>query len=112
MIAKRSSVYKLAIAVMCLSIAALAGVYMAKAGPESWDGYAQTDWYNETYVTFTIDSKEKLAGVAKLVNDGISDTGDAINGFSGKILEIDRNLDLSDYLWTPIGNADHPFKAH
>ncbi|MBJ6362602.1 S-layer homology domain-containing protein [Paenibacillus sp. GCM10012307] len=111
MIAKRPSVYKLAIAVMCLSIAALAGVYMAKAEPESWDGYAQTDWYNETYVTFTIDSKEKLAGVAKLVNTGVSDTGVQINGFSGKILEIDRNLDLSDYLWTPIGSAEHPFKG-
>lgn len=111
MIAKQSSMFKVILAAICVSLAALTGVYMAQADPDRWDSHADTSWYNEMYITFTIDTKEKLAGVAKLVNDGQTADGKEINGFQGRILEIDRNLDLSEYQWVPIGNADRPFKG-
>lgn len=111
MIAKQSSMFKVLFAAVCLSLAALTGVYMAQADPDRWDSHADTSWYNEMYITFTIDTSEKLAGVAKLVNDGQTADGKQINGLQGRILEIDRNLDLSAYQWVPIGNADRPFKG-
>lgn len=78
----------------------------AAASGGSWGDHADTSWYDTNYSTYIIDSAAKLAGVAKLVNDGTTD-------FSGKTLQIPASgsLSLADYDWVPIGNAEHPFKG-
>ncbi len=75
----------------------------AKAAGGSWSSYADTTWYNADYVTFTIDTSEKLAGVSELVYGGID--------FKGKILEIVTDLDLSAHEWRPIGTPEQPFRG-
>ncbi|AIQ57657.1 FN3 associated domain-containing protein [Paenibacillus borealis] len=102
---KRKSIIGYLIALAVVVVAAVAGGIMAKADPQTWDSQADTNWYVATNDTFKINSEEKLAGVAKLVNEG---TG---NGLQGKILEITRDMDLKDYQWIPIGTAEHPFKG-
>ena len=59
-----------------------------------------TDWYTDpgTTTTFYIATSYDLAGLAELVNNGVSD-------FSGKIIRLTNNIDLTLHLnWTPIGN--------
>lgn len=102
---KRKSIIGYLIALAVVVVAAVAGGIMAKADPQTWDSMAKTEWYISTNDTFKIDSEDKLAGVAKLVNEG---TG---NGLQGKILEITRDMDLKNYQWIPIGTAEHPFKG-
>lgn len=75
----------------------------AKAAGSSWSSYADTTWYDANYVTFTIDSPAKLAGVSELVYGGID--------FNGKTLQIVTDLDLSDHEWRPIGTEQQPFRG-
>ncbi|RAU97892.1 S-layer homology domain-containing protein [Paenibacillus sp. YN15] len=75
----------------------------AKAAAGSWSDFADTAWYNADYVTFTVDTPEKLAGVSELVYGGID--------FSGKTLEIIKDLNLSEHEWRPIGTPEHPFRG-
>jgi hypothetical protein len=63
----------------------------------SWDGTADTDWYNASQNTFTLTTSEQLAGFASLVNNG--------NNFSGKTINLSSDISLSNRAWTPIGNA-------
>ncbi|QNK56388.1 S-layer homology domain-containing protein [Paenibacillus sp. PAMC21692] len=90
-------------------VAAMLGVWMLAAGASGtkWTDYAQTDWYDSypSNDTYTIDSAEKLAGIAKLVNAG------SVNGFEGKILQIAANIDLSAHDWVPIGTENNPFRG-
>ena len=53
-----------------------------------WNGTANTDWYNETALEFTITTAEELAGLAKLVNDGKT--------FSGNTIKLGANIMLND----------------
>ncbi|AIQ51960.1 hypothetical protein R70331_10845 [Paenibacillus sp. FSL R7-0331] len=106
---KQKSILGLAVAMIVLTIAAVAGGLLVKADGQTWSSAADTSWYNPVYTTFKIDTEAKLAGVAKLVNDDIDTDGNKINGLKGKILEIDRDMDLGDYLWVPIGTGEHPF---
>ncbi|TVY07389.1 chitobiase/beta-hexosaminidase C-terminal domain-containing protein [Paenibacillus cremeus] len=110
---RQKSIIAIVFAVLVMVIAAGTGAYMVSATPDRWTDHADVSWYNPTYTTFKIDSAAKLAGVAKLVNDGVSPAPNnwVINGLSGKILEIDRNLDLSAYEWVPIGVEGKPFKG-
>ncbi|OCT11173.1 hypothetical protein A8709_05685 [Paenibacillus pectinilyticus] len=85
-----------------LSISAAA--YMVYADTDNWENHATTTWYNEDYMTFTIDTPDKLAGVAKLVNSGVTN-------FDKKVLEVSVNLDLKDYKWVPVGSLIYPFKG-
>ncbi|OKP96957.1 chitobiase/beta-hexosaminidase C-terminal domain-containing protein [Paenibacillus sp. P46E] len=103
---KHKSFIGLAIALVILAAAAVTGGLLAKADGQTWTSSADTAWYNPVYTTFKIDSAAKLAGVAKLVNE---DPDGSIDGLRNKILEIDRNLDLSAHLWVPIGTGEHPF---
>ncbi|NOV00588.1 S-layer homology domain-containing protein [Paenibacillus planticolens] len=82
------------------------GVLLVQADTDNWTDHADTAWYDNysNYTTFTIDSPNKLAGIAKLVNNGTTD-------FRGKILAVDRNLSLSLYNWVPIGTQDLPFRG-
>ncbi|WP_219215564.1 chitobiase/beta-hexosaminidase C-terminal domain-containing protein [Paenibacillus sp. S150] len=108
MATKHKSLIGLAVALIVLAVAAVAGGLMAKADGQTWTSSADTSWYNPVYTTFKIDTAEKLAGVAKLVNE---DGDGTVNGLNGKILEIDKDLDLSAHLWVPIGNGEHPFRG-
>ena len=85
--------------VVCLlCVSASAAVY---------DGTADTSWYNNNDLEFTLDTPEELAGLAKLVNEG--------NDFADKTVKLgaDMILNEGDYLdwaesapaneWTPIG---------
>ena len=57
---------------------------------------ADTDWYNESNEKFTLSETAELFGFAKLVNEqGIT--------FSGKTVELAADIDLTGYVWTPIG---------
>ncbi|WP_248930534.1 FN3 associated domain-containing protein [Paenibacillus hamazuiensis] len=111
MTVRQKSIRGIVCAVLLMAIFACAGAFLADASGERWSDHADTGWYNPVYTTFTIDTPAKLAGVAKLVNDGVSPGGASVNGFSGKILEIDRDLDLSAYEWVPIGTGAKPFKG-
>ncbi|MDR0764943.1 MAG: hypothetical protein LBE65_05050 [Synergistaceae bacterium] len=62
----------------------------------NWIDVADTSWYNETQNNFPIDTPEKLAGLAKLVNGG--------NNFENKTVYLAKNIDLGGRYWTPIGN--------
>ncbi|NBD27275.1 chitobiase/beta-hexosaminidase C-terminal domain-containing protein [Paenibacillus glycinis] len=98
-------------AVALAVVAGLGGWKMltAQADSDYWSDHADIGWYDPTYATYTIDTPAKLAGIAKLVNDGVSGSGQAIDGFGGKVLEITGDMDVSAYKWVPIGTAEHPF---
>jgi hypothetical protein len=75
-----------------------------------WNGKTSTLWYSDSKDEFTITTPEQLAGLAKLVNNGID--------FSGKTVKLGRNIMLNDTAnwrkwerrppknkWTPIGRV-------
>ena len=64
---------------------------------------ADTEWFDETALTFTITTKEQLAGLASLVNSGMisADT----------IFYLEADIDLAYYEWIPVGTEEHPFAA-
>ena len=69
-----------------------------------WSNNASTLWYNTTSTQFTLSSAEDLAGLSVLVAGG--------NTFSGKVIIIGGNINLSAHLWTPIGvDPSHPFSG-
>ncbi|MBE1442384.1 chitobiase/beta-hexosaminidase C-terminal domain-containing protein [Paenibacillus sp. OAS669] len=112
---KQKSIYAIGFAIVVLALIAGFMTFRANAGASHWtDGSnADTSWFDNAteYRTYTIDTSAKLAGVAKLVNDGTNRNGVAVNGFSGRILEISQDLDLSGLQWVPIGTDARPFKG-
>ncbi|TNJ62327.1 hypothetical protein FE784_31050 [Paenibacillus hemerocallicola] len=102
---KAKAVFGIAFAAILLAVLGVAGVFNVNADTDKWTDHMVDNWYNSDYVTFTIDTPAKLAGAAKLVNEG------AVDGFRNKILEVDRDLDLSAYEWVPIGTDKHPFRG-
>ena len=69
---------------------------ITKAIPsERWDNHADESWYNSEDKTFKINTAAQLAGVSKIVCDG--------NDMSGKTIIIDADIDMSEYMWIPIG---------
>lgn len=98
-----------------LLLAALCVLLMlpAAALSASWtDNCENGNWYvNFTdATTYQISSAARLASVAKLVNEGyLQDSQRIYPDFSGKILKITADIDLSAYKWVPIGTLEHPF---
>ncbi len=71
---------------------------------ESWETYADTSWYNDTDTEFILNTAEQLAGLATLVNKR--------NSFEGKTVKLGADIDLSKYVWIPIGCSESvPFKG-
>ena len=63
----------------------------------TWADLADTSWYNDSSATsFTINTAEQLAGLAKLVNSGTS--------FNGKTICLGEDIDLENIEWIPIGS--------
>ena len=66
----------------------------------SKESKADTNWYDESNEKFTLSETAELFGFAKLVNEqGIT--------FSGKTVELAADIDLTGYVWTPIGSGKH-----
>lgn len=63
-----------------------AGTYEMTAAADTWDGTADTSWYNDTDTEFVITTAEQLAGLAELVDGGKT--------FAGKTVKVGRNIDL------------------
>lgn len=64
-----------------------------------WKGEVDTAWFDATKTDFTIKNANQFAGIAKLVNDGITT-------FAGKTITLDIDIDLNSKEWTPIGTAN------
>jgi len=83
----------------------------------NWINHANTDWYNETKMEFTITTAEELAGLAELVKQG--------KDMLGKTIKLGENIALNDTTdwenwnentkglrqWSPIGCKSQPFKG-
>ena len=63
------------------------------APTESWNGHADTSWYNDVDTEFTITTPEQLAGVSVLGGN-----------FAGKTILLGADIDMTGYLWEPIDN--------
>ena len=61
----------------------------------SKESKADTNWYDESNEKFTLSETAELFGFAKLVNEG--------KNFEGKTVELAADVDLTGYIWTPIG---------
>lgn len=70
-----------------------------------WDGQTDISWYTDTETTFTLKTAAELAGLAKLVNEGVDNSGPVT--FSGVTITLGAAIDLSGKDWTPIGNSDN-----
>ena len=68
----------------------------AEFAVDTWDGTADTSWYNDTDTEFVLKSAEQFAGFAKLVDDG--------NSFDGKTIKLSKSVDLAGQLFNPIGS--------
>ena len=65
---------------------------------DTWDGTADTSWYDENETKFHLKAAKQLAGMAKLVNDNTAN-------FKDKTVYLDNNLDLGGHEWISIGNG-------
>ena len=65
---------------------------------DSWDGTADTSWYDENETEFHLQTAEQLAGMAKLIN------GDMAN-FKDKTIYLENDLDLGGHEWISIGDG-------
>lgn len=72
-------------------------------------GHYDTGWYTPDAEEYKISTEAQLAGLAVL-NNGLN--GVLSVNFSGKTIIISESLDLSDWLWTPIGTELKPFKGN
>ena len=83
---------------LCLVMALVPMTAFAAGTTDSWDGTADTSWYDENETEFHLQTAEQLAGMAKLIND---DTA----YFKDKTVYLDNDLDLSGHEWISIGDG-------
>ncbi|MBC8594880.1 hypothetical protein H8744_16845 [Oscillospiraceae bacterium N12] len=68
------------------------------AGNWTDSGNYETSWYNDLSSSFDISTAKELAGIAYLCNNGVS--------FTNKTINLQTDIDLSGYNWTPINTFD------
>ena len=91
-------------------LAALGLIVPTLRAQDVWDGTTiDTSWYDsataDTTTSYEISTAAQLAGVAKLVNDGITT-------FEGKTITLKANVNLAGEEWTPIGmNNNKAFRG-
>lgn len=68
-----------------------------------WDGSVDTSWYDASATSYKLDTPAKLAGLAKLVNEG--------NNFEGKSIKLAADMDLNNLKWTAIGTSSANFNG-
>lgn len=71
-------------------------------------GHYDTGWYTPDAAEYKISTESQLAGLAVL-NNGLNGVT-AVN-FSGKTIKLSSSLNMSAWLWTPIGTPDLPFEG-
>lgn len=77
---------------------------MQESIAQPWDGLtARTLWYSADKTEMEIVYAEDLAGLAQLVNSGVT--------FEGKTIRLVNHLDMNSQAWIPIGTLDNPFKG-
>ena len=83
---------------VCLIVGMLPASALAQEkAVDTWDGTADTSWYDENKTEFEISTAEQLAGMAKLLE---KDT----YSFKDKTIYLETDVDLQNKPWTPIGN--------
>ena len=94
--------FMLAAPLLCIDMSTSEG-----ADDKLWTDYCDYSWYDGTG-SYEIDSAEKLAGVAYLVNVGIEWLGFALPAttFQSETIALTKSVDLSAHLWDPIGFID------
>lgn len=59
-------------------------------------------WYHDKTVReYVLGSAEQLMGLSKLVAEG--------ENFAGKIIVLQNDINVTSYVWHPIGTREHPF---
>ena len=87
--------------VLAMALTLLPTAVMAEENSDvdTWDGTADTNWYDESKSEFHLKTAEQLAGLAKLVN-----TENESVSFAGKTIYLDNDLDLAGHEWISIGS--------
>lgn len=83
---------------------------------QTWDQTADLSWYDDSRSEFTLSSAQQLAGLAQLVNAGISFHGKRVCLGTDIYLNEIENYAAWEYIppqntWTPIGTRDTPFEG-
>lgn len=77
--------------------------YNAAAKETAWVDAADTGWYNASASSYDISAAAQLAGLAKLVDEGID--------FKGKTIILTADIDLVNKQWITIGTRSEPFEG-
>ena len=83
---------------LCLVMALVPMTAFAAETMDTWDGTADTSWYDENETKFHLQTAEQLAGMAKLVNDDMAN-------FKDKTVYLENDLDLGGHEWISIGDG-------
>ena len=84
--------------ILALCFTLLPSAAFAAETMDTWDGTADTSWYDENETEFHLKTAKQLAGMAKLIND---DTA----YFKDKTVYLDNDLDLGGHEWISIGDG-------
>lgn len=84
--------------ILALCFTLLPSAAFAAETMDTWDGTADTSWYDENETEFHLQTAEQLAGMAKLINDGTAN-------FKDKTVYLKNDLDLGGHEWISIGNG-------
>lgn len=84
--------------ILALCFTLLPSAAFAAETMDTWDGTADTSWYDENETEFHLKTAKQLAGMAKLVND------DTAN-FKDKTVYLENDLDLGGHEWISIGDG-------
>ena len=84
--------------ILALCFTLLPSAAFAAETMDTWDGTADTSWYDENKTEFHLQAAEQLAGMAKLVNDNTAN-------FKDKTVYLDNDLDLGGHEWISIGDG-------
>ena len=84
--------------ILALCFTLLPSAAFAAETMDTWDGTADTSWYDENETKFHLKTAKQLAGMAKLIND------DRAN-FKDKTIYLENDLDLGGHEWISIGDG-------
>ena len=84
--------------ILALCFTLLPSAEFAAETMDTWDGTADTSWYDENETEFHLKTAKQLAGMAKLINN---DTA----YFKDKTVYLDNDLDLGGHEWISIGDG-------
>ena len=84
--------------ILALCFTLLPSAAFAAETMDTWDGIADTSWYDEEKTEFYLQTAEQLAGMAKLINDDMAN-------FKDKTVYLENDLDLGGHEWISIGDG-------